>query len=521
MSDIISIQRPSPSAVKELKPRQLRRFYEPVILRKAIADIAHKHGTIKPPDRPPRPKTAEERFHRYVDKLANMCDWEKGGNTVTAFAILDTEDAFVYVFGCNEVSDAGLRQTAEFVVILLQKISGFRNLKPAEKDAVKKDIFNLLVLFNRPRVEKYLSALRKELMNCIKSCGDKTHNGPPMLEKWLQELHDAIEDITLEGVERSDYLDSCSRCFRQINTFRKATPTKHIDDVADEVRLHDNKSMACWSEMRHYLARLIAYERAVTTFVDTEAEWPELFQEFKIWPVSSGPRGKKPLGTKSEGASSIIGRMSSDDTKTEHYRKLAEGLQMEPYSLDTRIQNKCRSSSFKPRVHGEVLVLDWIIRKFDRPKLFNGYQYIGTSKGTCKLCEYYFQADPSQIKARPSHGNVYTNWAFPEVHERDGKGAIPRRQKIFDSMLGNIRIDAFLILEERSATGKRHDSNTYELVSRLQGTTDAGTGGSDTSEVEELSEQFEANLSFTNTSTAETCSLDSDDDDEGGGAALS
>jgi hypothetical protein len=164
------------------------------------------------------------------------------------------------------------------------------------------------------------------------------------------------------------------------------------------------------------------------------------------------------------------------------------------------------------------LVLDWIIRKFNRPQFFQGYEYIGTSKGACKLCEYYFQADPSQIKARPSHGNVYTNWAFPDVRELDGNGAVRRRQNILNSMNVSIRNDAFVILEERSATGKRHDSNSYALVSGLQGTTDAGVGGSDTSEVDELSEQFEADLSFTSTSTAETGALDSDDEE--GGATL-
>lgn len=187
-SPLITIHRPSPSPPSPLTRRQLRRFYEPVILCKALADISHEHGALRCPDRSlPEPVTPEDRFRRFLDRLAAACDREKGGATVTALAVVDTEEAFVYVFGCNNVAEPALRETAEFVARLLRLFCGFRELGREEREAVRGEVLELLVVFNRRRIEKYVEFLRRDLDECIRFCGDERNNSREILlrDTWL------------------------------------------------------------------------------------------------------------------------------------------------------------------------------------------------------------------------------------------------------------------------------------------------------------------------------------------------
>ncbi|KAH6990951.1 hypothetical protein BKA56DRAFT_667469 [Ilyonectria sp. MPI-CAGE-AT-0026] len=499
------------------KPKQLRRFYEPVVLFKALNDISRTLGRIRLPDRSPTPETDEEKFQLFLDKLALVCDREKRGSTVTAVAVLDQEeDVLTYVFACNQISTSGLEKTTNFVLELLKKVEGFNNLEPAEKIGVREDIRNLILAFNRPRVECYMRSVLQELENCIQSCNHIEYDDISQIERSLKELHRSIGDGVGKKTIEAEYLHSSLRCLRGINDFRKAPMINFIDERATEGRLPDHRTMFCWAELRHNLTRLLAYEKTVEIFVTTEAKWPELFQEIEVKAVISSRPDINPLGKKSEDAQSIIGRMSSDIRTIQKYRGLSLNLEAEPYQLNDRIAEQCQKRRFKPIVHCEVLLLNWILVKYTEPIFFQKWRYIGTSKGPCKLCYYYFEAHPSPIKVRPAHGNVYTSWRFPDLTSAQGDLGMRGRQTIFNSMIDAIRNDAFSILEEKSPIGKSHDSNTYTFVSHPESDCEVEAGGSESSEIEELVEQFDAGLGFTNTLKTDGHVMPSSDDEEGG-----
>lgn len=322
----------------------------------------------------------------------------------------------------------------------------------------------------------------------------------PLFSPYLPPLFHPVTDIP--------DLSSTLSCFSHIRTFIASNPSHFIDSVADHARLHDDRTTRCWPELRHHLTRLLSYERSVPVFVAASSEWPDLFrpETTRIWALSSLPPSRKPpLGcSKSSSALAILGRMTNDAAVSRRFSSLAEALQREPFNLDERIRSKCRNPSFRPRVHGEVAVLDFLTRTFaPRPAFFGGWRYVGTSKGTCRLCAYYFSAHPGRVAARPSHGNLYAGWAFPEVRvAENGEGAEKTRRQVYGELCKRVRRDAFEILEERSATGKRHDSNTYALAEGRQG-----------SQVDELAERLD--MGFGDTSGGL-----SDSDHEEGGATL-
>jgi hypothetical protein len=210
--------------------------------------------------------------------------------------------------------------------------------------------------------------------------------------------------------------------------------------------------------------------------------------------------------------------MCSDGASIERYRGLARSLEW--ISLDDRIMTQCTRSSFKPYVHSEVLVLEWVMAR-PNATFFHDWKYIGSSKGACQLCRYYFDAagQHNNIKTRPSHGNLYVNWRFPDIREPEKPSCKTRRQTIYNSMMARIREDAFSILVDKSSKGKKHDSSTHPLTSVLYASTDiwTDTGAREIPDIDELGEQFSKGLTLK--SVIETIE-ESDADNEDGGTSL-
>lgn len=234
-----------------------------------------------------------------------------------------------------------------------------------------------------------------------------------------------------------------------------------------------------WSELLHCISRLKAYDQAVDALIQANSEWPEVFQTDRlvIHHVSSSKRMTNPLGKKSMNVDNCIGRMTNDQSIMAQFRNFGANLQK--FQLNERIESQCMNETFRPFVHAEVLVYDWITTRGEESGLsfFNGWKYIGASKPTCKLCDYFFDAVGGNIGRRSSHGNVYINWRLPDGYRAASSEG---RSSVYITMNNRIRDDAFKILSHKGSTGKPHDSDTYSCWTTRQteaGSTQAEDGG--------------------------------------------
>ncbi|KAF4987773.1 hypothetical protein FDECE_15311 [Fusarium decemcellulare] len=509
------------SAIVPLKQKQKRRLYEPIVIFKSLTEITHEEGSLRGPDPPdnPSPKTEEQKFYCFLHSLANVCDNMKGGKTVTSIALLEDEDKFVYVFGCNQVFGSGLAAAERFLYELLTKLCGFYKLKGDERISTRHDVLKMILVFNLPRLDFYLRDFKKHLDVCVE-CSEPD-NEAAEVRRGLEALNHTIEGVVFKGVSQNEYLESYNRVLQALTTFLTPQTKAFVDERAEIGRSRGGRSFECWSELRHNLTRLRNYETVVGVLIEAEESWCELFQEVEVIPVPSSKAENNPLGKNSETASAIIGRMDSDNTKIDRYRGLAQELQT--MHLDDRIKTQCDKLSFKPYVHAEILVLEWVLANSSRLGLsfWRDWKYIGSSKGACTLCSYYFDA-PGQhkgIRTRPSHGNLYVNWRFPDLFEADGKKGRARRQAIYNSMIERIRDDAFKTMESRAYTGRKHDSSTHPLMSVHHTDVQTDLGARELSDVDELGEQFERELSFSDSLTTNSLG-DSESDNEEGGTSL-
>ncbi|EFQ30873.1 uncharacterized protein GLRG_06017 [Colletotrichum graminicola M1.001] len=231
----------------------------------------------------------------------------------------------------------------------------------------------------------------------------------------------------------------------------------------------------------------------------------------------------------------IISRMTSVAAEHEMYQRYANELQR--CDLDRLIADQCRKQTFRPIAHSEVLLLEWLRTEFAEEThsipFYNNIKYIGCSKPTCRLCEYYFAAHNSGVRVRPPHRNVYANWVVPDVLVEGDTSQY--KVKMIDAVLRKIREDVFLALSEKVSERKRFDSDTYSFWPTYQSTTGVSSNlGGLASLVEGLSlasaesaSYFEATRDVRIGDDAQSVVTQGnndrdygDDDDDGGGTLL-
>ena len=233
-----------------------------------------------------------------------------------------------------------------------------------------------------------------------------------------------------------------------------------------------------WRNLQHRSSRLLAYKRAVVALWDSGCMWPSLFTNFEVTYIPSSTKIPNPLCTSPQTASEILTRMTPISIESRgKYLDLAETMQRN-FDLDKKIEVEWISTSFRPIVHAEILVLNWLEKTGGtRPeRFFQNWRYIGCSKPACKLCHYYFSSHPSGVQIRGTHGNLYRNWRMPDYADVHGtkEEALANRHEILQSIMSHLRQCVLRTLSEKTTDSRPCDSNTLSSFALNHGHTDMG-----------------------------------------------
>ena len=160
-----------------LSPDQLKLLYEPILLEEALSQnpsVVRELPENHMPDAGDELLSDSENFKNFANKLAQVCDSEKGGNTVTALVVLQGAEGPEYVLASNARQENELRATAGFLAKLLNLAGG--NLEELTQDQMdlEKQILWLVLSYNVPRLEQYRSYLEKALIQCLESDARQT-----------------------------------------------------------------------------------------------------------------------------------------------------------------------------------------------------------------------------------------------------------------------------------------------------------------------------------------------------------
>ncbi|KAL7817916.1 hypothetical protein V8C44DRAFT_319628 [Trichoderma aethiopicum] len=444
-----------------------RRFYEPILL-----EVALKR--IRPPEYPDNqhaPNTirdshdsAEQTFKCFVNRLAQVCDNVRGENaaTVTGVAVLLEPEGVHYIVGSNNRKPAKLHDVEVFVRELLH-IAAKTTHQPADGGLqVHREALWHILKFDGNRVRYYLTSTVEHLRSCIDDYDRRYDKNS--LEAEASRFRRQLSDLTVlvkfgddRKLDERAYFAACEALFRFIDDAQRQRFGDSISEQAQDGEINSKKN---WIDLRHSVGRLHSYYLAVKTIVRASRLWKRLCHDFKVTVIPSAPVQPHPLCKKRPIANEILGRMFSDEGKITAYRSLAAGLQSD--GLDAVILNECNDSSQTHTVHAEVLVLDYVLKYMqenDDARFWNNWRYIGSSKPTCRLCNYYFTAHTSGVQVRESHNNLYPHWRAPDVFD---EAAMKATETLLDAVLKRTRADAVRSLESpQAAQGRKFDSNCF------------------------------------------------------------
>ncbi|KAJ4327174.1 hypothetical protein N0V84_002436 [Fusarium piperis] len=418
----------------------IHKFYEPAVLLKALNFTAQDEPPSTDFDATIDTTDPRQLFQAFVYKLAHICDSEKGeyGATITSFYVLKDEErgnAAHYWFASNQRTHKELETTAEYVRKLLAKTG-----EPCKDlTSLKREILSDVLWFNRPRLEYYFRLMSEKGAMCVASCLDAYGN---------------------------EVLQKSIRTIRFLEKLCDSPESKKMAERARDGRKFGVPSEKCWSDLQHMINRTTAYSQSVRFILAAKERWPKLFDNFKVSFLESSQRMERPFRNKSRTADSIVGRMTRKQKMIDTFRNFASDLQK--FNLDDIIMGVYQDTTFRPIVHAEVLLLDHLDKKglLESRFFFNEWMYIGSSKPTCKLCHHYFTLHHvPNVGHRPSHGNLYLSWRFPDVLKSQGNTGIDRRQIMVDRVLEKVRKEAFDIVSRKGTSSyKGDDSFTYSAA---------------------------------------------------------
>ncbi|KAJ9131783.1 hypothetical protein NKR23_g11518 [Pleurostoma richardsiae] len=176
-----------------LASRILHKFYEPIILYVSLNDATRGTAQAPPPEPAIDTSVPKEVFEAFVNKLAHICDKTKGGDSVTAFTVLNNDEenkSVHYLFAANRQSIEQLQSTLSYVNELLRKVSNAPD-NAEQQHAVRKNLLYDVLCFNRLRISHYLGKLQFEIEECLKSCGIEDTEDSIMVATELKKLHNS------------------------------------------------------------------------------------------------------------------------------------------------------------------------------------------------------------------------------------------------------------------------------------------------------------------------------------------
>jgi hypothetical protein len=146
----------------DLHDRQLSRFYEPLVLLYTLGTTRGEHTHTAPSTTSYVP--LKDLRRKFLTELAYMCDYDKGGDTVTAIGLESTPQGHVYWVASNTCPKTKIVPFLKSLLVRIQHISATRVIS-ASKEA--EDLAAHCVNFAAPRIKKYRSHLKPLLRRCL------------------------------------------------------------------------------------------------------------------------------------------------------------------------------------------------------------------------------------------------------------------------------------------------------------------------------------------------------------------
>ncbi|CAG8153676.1 unnamed protein product, partial [Penicillium salamii] len=419
--------------------RLLARFYEPLFLLRALGQTRGGHT--------PRPLSLNalmERRRRFLQNLAYVCDFEKGGDSCTAIGLESRQSCYLFWVASNSM----IEKIVSFLNTALNILMSANSQPVSDLAATESAFIQLCVDFATSRIDLERKNLEREAKNCILSLTETTSKTAQQLVKWLRMI-----------IDLSDNIELCHLAYKSRNSV-------YIDQITEMGLQEENEldpagRRSCFCLTRHHFLALAHHIRAPKKLFDDSLHLGHILQTYEVCGIDPFPSVPGPVRDSHTNLRGVLNRMYK--TPGEEKDSVREGLLYLNRISSSRIFDSFveQYDHDYPQVHAEVQVLEHFHQK--RLSFAHNDRFVACSKPACLCCELYFKHHPARMVLPPSHRKVWTRWSPPAVKAFNKGDAATREQiQIMSKITQDLRDQIIDQVLQRSQASRWHaDSITY------------------------------------------------------------
>ncbi|KAF2176241.1 hypothetical protein K469DRAFT_760893 [Zopfia rhizophila CBS 207.26] len=359
---------PSPNKPRfDTQQRRLTRFYEPLVLLYTLGSTRGEHiCAVLPTQVSISHLPHKDLRQRFLSELAYTCDYDKGGDTVTAISLDSTPQRHVFWVASNSCPKGKIVPFLELLLVRLRHMSTTAAQSTAEE---AEEIAAQCIGFATPRIKKYRSLLSPLLRRCLEYLA-------------ITEQQDGMFDYCASLHIPGNPVDLCRIAYEN----RKSDFMRMLARLSVEPPYKSNRDAIhnVFGLIRHYIGRLGHHFRAAAALLSCALRLPELLHDFQVHSISTPPKSALPPADGKTRLKSIVKRMlSKDSPDLDRYTRALMDMDAK-YQLSRRFLENYSDPNPKPRVHAEIQVLEHFYSS--KLSFAAGDPFIACSKPACFRC---------------------------------------------------------------------------------------------------------------------------------------
>ncbi|RYO03997.1 hypothetical protein AA0121_g12909 [Alternaria tenuissima] len=445
MTASVSPKRPRTNSQERL----LSRFFEPLVLLYTLGPTRRDHVHFATPSQESIARLPLLDLRRiFLSELAYMCDYDKGGETVTAIGLQSTPQKHIFWIASN----AGPKtKMIEFLRLLLtQVVDASTSLDTADHAA---RLALQCIAFAIPRIRKYRSHLEPLLQKSVSYLARTKQVVEPGLLKWLQEWE-----------HTNSLLDLC----RSAHASRKSNFMRVLGRLSAEPAYGSSRDAihTVFGMIRHYIGRLGYHFRAADTLVSCAPSLLYLLHDYEVCSVPAPAKSAMPPPDQLTRLDKVLKRMlPANCPELELYQQALTDMEAR-HQLFSRFMDNYARPGRTSCVHAEIQVLEHFYAQdihfaYDDP-------YVACGKPACYCCLLYFRHHPKQVVEPVSHNKIYLNWRPPDLSAPVGSLSANHQRDILNAMNKEIRKEALQQLHGKTARTAWHPDSLTGVTSSEQ-----------------------------------------------------
>ncbi|KAK3678161.1 hypothetical protein LTR78_002257 [Recurvomyces mirabilis] len=411
-----------------LKPKLLRRFYEVLILLRVLGQVQGER--IRAPDLEDGSldRLDLKQMRRLVMyHLCVMCDYEKGGATVTAMAAQNHPSGPQYWIAVNG-SLSKIRKFLVETLASLQARAGETLSSPSQTTtSFEQTLFTKFAEIQRARTKTYWDFMQKHVKTELKRAEAYPTRRAKNLgyAAWLEPLQSSRHRIDPHGL-----------CELAYQVRRSSYLRVDYDPVSGGSVFTENEAR---SSLRHLVGRLCAVKRAARILTYACASHPQLFEGANVLALKCPAATPAPSAYPGLTSSGISNRVfpSSSSTELQDFQAVLQRLEDQGMRLIDGVRDYYASKDWRPKVHAELTLLEAL--HAHQGNFFDNDKYIACSKPACFCCYHYICAHPGGFARPDCHNKVYHSWQPPALPSTTSSKLKDEQSRVMNSLVQQVR----------------------------------------------------------------------------------